>query len=122
MATSPVTGIVNHLSDTAFTAALGAGIGYLFSRVVKQIDTQAAVVCGLATGAIGSLFFSYGSNTASNIVGVAALVFIPFKICQRRELPITFKASLAVTGAVVCAGIILGFAVIGFAKLIESKQ
>ncbi len=122
MSKSPITGIINHLSDTAFTAALGAGIGYLFSRVVQQIDTRAAVVCGLTTGVIGSLFFGYDSNVASKIIGLAALIFLPFKICQRRELPITFKASLAVSGVVIGIGIILGCAVVGLAKLANKSE
>lgn len=108
---SPLTQVINHLSETSLHAALVGGIGYLCGRLVQQIgsqalkniDPKAGLVCGAAAGAVYGLTHAEGANIPSKIVGIAALSFVPFKICQRLEIPVTFKGALLITGMTVAA-------------------
>jgi hypothetical protein len=76
-------------------------VGYLCSRVLKQIDPKVGIACGLTIGAIRGLFFSpEGANRSSTIVGIAGMIFVPFQVCQKLNFPVTFKTALAVTGIV----------------------
>lgn len=107
MSDSLITNTLNHLSDTAVTSVLMAGVGYLCARAVVylnsnlQIDPRIGLVSGATSGLIIGLFFTEDSNTSSKIVAAVALIFVPFKICQRKEIPATFKAVLAITAATV---------------------
>lgn len=88
---SPITTILNHLSDTAIKGAFSGGVGYLCARAIKQIDPRVGFVCGATIAVLAGLFAAEGSNTASKILAIASFHFVPFKICQKLELPATFK-------------------------------
>jgi uncharacterized membrane protein YhiD involved in acid resistance len=120
---SPVTQVLNHLSETSLHAALVGGIGYLCGRLVqhiglqalKNMDPRAGLACGAAVGAVYGLTHAEGANLPSKIVGIAALFFVPFKVCQRFEIPITFNGALLITGMTVAAScaifMLLGYAI-----------
>lgn len=107
MTDSIITNTLNHVSSAALLSGFVGGVGYLCARVAVhihanwQLDPRAGLASGAAAGAILGLFFTEQSSTASKIVALVALVFIPFKWCERLEIPITFKQTLALTGAAV---------------------
>lgn len=114
MSDSLITNTLNHLSDTALTSALMAGIGYLCARAVIhlnsswQMDPRVGLASGAAAGAIIGLFGTTESNTSSKIVACVALIFVPFKLCQKLEIPASFKAVLAITATtVVISGLVM---------------
>lgn len=101
MKASLLTKIINHVSNTIVIASFTGMVGYLLARAIKHIDPRAGLVCGAAAGAIGPLFFNEGCSKVSIVVGVAALIFLPCKLCEMGKFPLTFKASLAMTTAVI---------------------
>lgn len=94
---SSITKVLNHLSDSVVFSAITGGIGYLCARVVKH-DPLVGLACGATTGVIAGLFGAKGANLSSKIVGLAAIIFVPFQVCQRLELPTTFKTAAVLTG------------------------
>ena len=119
MAESFITNAINHLSEAGLASAATAAVGYLCARAVIllnsscEVDPRVGLISGAAVGAIYGLFFAEGSNTASKIVAVAALIFVPYKLCERLEIPATFKAVIGLTAATV--------AISGFAYLLYSS-
>ncbi len=88
-----------------------SAIGYLSARVIRRIDPLVGAACGAAAGAILGLGVAEGSNRASRIVALASLIFIPFRLCQKLQLPVSFKASVAMTGAIVALSAGIAFLV-----------
>lgn len=114
MTDSPITKALNHLSNTAMLSAFMAGVGYLCARAVVHLNSSLKVdpiiglASGAAAGAIIGLFTAEGSNTASKIVALAALFFVPFHMCKRLEIPATYQTVVALTAAsVIVSGVAL---------------
>lgn len=105
MQDSPITNTLNHLSNTAMLSALMAGVGYLCARAVVQlssglqVDPLIGLASGAAAGVIIGLFTAEGSNTASKIAALAALILVPFQVCKRLDLPATYQTVFALTAA-----------------------
>lgn len=94
---SPITGLINHFSNVALLSGGAAGVGYLFARAVKQIDPNAAFICGAVAGGIGGVVWTKGANFQSYIIAGIAIVFLPSRICQKQKLPISLKVSVCVS-------------------------
>lgn len=117
---SPITAIINHLSTTTVGATVSAGIGYMFcSRVLKQIDPKVGLACGATAGVICGLFATEESNAASKAIAIAALLFIPFAVCEKLELSAPLKAVRIITGvtAVTCLALNYLFSDSGYKNL-----
>lgn len=99
--TSIITPLVNDFSEIVASSVVSAGVGHLLSRVFRQIDPKAALVCGAVSGALGALFFRFreDANNASYLVGLALLILLPARVCERLNHPISFKASVIVATA-----------------------
>ncbi len=104
---SPLTLVINHLCDTGLQAGVVGGIGYLYTRVVTQIDPKVGFVCGATAGAISGFFASKGANKISIITAIAGIIFMPFEVCKKLQLPITFKATLLITGAAIVSHVVI---------------
>jgi len=102
---SIITNTLNHISDAAVTSGIMGGIGYLCARSVtymsstSTLDPRVGLVAGAAAGFITGIFFAERSNDSSNLIGLAALGFVPYRICQRKEIPTTFVVALSLTVA-----------------------
>lgn len=94
---SPITAIINHLSDTTVSAAFYGSIGYLAARVAKEIDPKASLIYGATLGAIFGIFQAKHANTSSYIISGAASVTLPIWLCKKFELPATQKLAVIVT-------------------------
>jgi hypothetical protein len=103
MGLSPITKVLNHLSDVVVNAAAWGGIGFLANRAIQKIDPRVGFVCGAITGGTLSLLAAKGSNTSSKAVALATLIFVPYHVCKRVELPATFKTAGIITGATAAA-------------------
>jgi hypothetical protein len=93
MALSPITSVLNHFSDSVVVGILAGGVGYLCARIVRYIDPKVGFVCGVTAGMILGLFWGEGSYASSKVVGLAALFFVPYQVCQRLELPTTLRTA-----------------------------
>lgn len=97
---SPIIGLINHMSNVALLSTISGGVGYLFARVVKQIspiDLKAAVICGAVAGGIGGIVWVDDAKLPSYIVAVLGIAFLPFYICEKKKIQISFKASVCVS-------------------------
>jgi hypothetical protein len=114
MAQSFITNSLNHVSDAVVTSGIMAGIGYLCARAAMQIsstiDPRIGVVSGAAAGLITGFFWAERSNASSQLIGLGALAVVPFKMCQRREIPGEYKTVLAFTAATVAIYHLAGYA------------
>lgn len=112
MTDSHITNVLNDLSTAAVASAFMGAVGYFGARAIGYLgtytvnylgsfapDPRLGFVSGAAAGAILCLFGNEETNRATKIVGLAALIFVPFHVCQRLELPGTFKTVVAMTAA-----------------------
>jgi hypothetical protein len=94
---SSIVQTINHFSDVVADSAVVAGLGYLCARIIQHVDPKVGIACGATVGAVSAFFGGDGANQTSRVVGFAALVFVPFKVCQKLNIATTFEASLVMT-------------------------
>lgn len=121
--TSSITRVLAPLRETVVAFGIYGTMGYLCAHSVKHIDPRVGFVCGATAGGIISLFNTKESSILRKIVATAAVIFVPFKVCQKLNLPITFKITLLLTGASIVASIasITAFNYINRILRIENK-
>lgn len=102
-----VSSIINDLSGIAVSASVYGAAAYLCARAVKQMDPKIAVACAVTARIIMGLFMNKRSNFDSKAVGLAALAYVPFKVCEKLALPATFKMTATISAISLAAYIIL---------------
>lgn len=100
---SPITSIINHLSDISITTAVSTAIGYgitrgaVFIDSAWEIDPKVGLITGAAIGALTGLFNGEGANKSSALLMLAAIVIVPYQLCQYLQVPTTVKVIAALT-------------------------